>query len=164
MPVSAGVVRSKFSTRKKATLNSRLSETKAPTASTASTARMLMARRRLRFRMISALGYAALAFGRGGVVPGFLRVDLLGGALAARRGFFRRLLAWGARFFQPHTAAHAAFGSLRIGAAHGFLPAAALVFDPWAAPFQYIFIGACRLPYGAVAATGRRGCRPLRLL
>ena len=38
MPVSAGVVRSKFSTRKIVTLNSRLTETNAPTASTATPA------------------------------------------------------------------------------------------------------------------------------
>ena len=89
------------------------------------------------------LRYAPLLSGAAGAVAGLLRVDLLGrlrasGAWLAGLGG-GRFPAGGLPLFQSHAAAEAAAVVLRAGAAHGSLPAAALVVPHMSGSFRLGF-------------------------
>ena len=76
MPVSAGVVRSKFSTRKKGHFKQQVKRDESPYGQYGQHRQDAHGTAAVAFSDDFCLGYAALAFGRGGVVPGFLRVQI----------------------------------------------------------------------------------------
>ena len=71
MPVSAGVVRSKFSTPEKGHFKQQVKRDESPYGQYGQHRHDTHGTAAVAFSDDFCLGYAALAFGRGGVVPGF---------------------------------------------------------------------------------------------